>query len=723
MAALALTWYDLQFPAGFDHDQATGFTRLLAIRPRRGLFGQVAPIVCEVVGVPGGLRWRVGMTDRDAELLLPQLRTRLSSVAVRPVDDRGVPPLDWAVELRLDNRTRPLRTDIAEAVAAALLTAIGDVDDGEAVVLSWVVGSLLARPAVQRGEQLGLLADPLESEEATALRAKLAEPVLGVVGRIGAHAATVVRGAQLVEQVAGALELTRAAGVGFVVRYVGGRRAVRRLAGHRGPLWDWPCPLNAAELACVLGWPVGNPYLTGVAYRGHQQLPAATGNWVSDTAAAAAPAGRYRVLGRSTFPGREGLVHLPVADALHHLHVVGPTGAGKSVLLARLIDADMDAGRSVVVIEPKSDLIAAVADRIPADRIADVVLIDPTDRHHAVGIDVLGGPNPELSADRLVHVLRTLFRDAWGPRTEQVIYTAAVALARTRGTLVELPLLLTDPSYRRSVLEQAPDPIGTGPFWQWFDRLTERERANVVGPSLNRLAAFVGRRAIRGIVGQHSPRFQLGDVFARPRVLLVNLARGLIGPEAARLLGSLVVSQLWQTALAQAALPPQRRRPVMVYIDEFHDYVGGITVDFGDMLAQARSLAVGLTIAHQGLHQLDPTTRAGVLTNARSRVVFQTTGPDAQHLANALGGLTPDDLAALGAYHAYAALTLDGATGPPASIATLPPLPGRGTTELVRRRSREQWARPSSEVDAAILAARQTAPTLASLGQRPRQRP
>ena len=75
-----------------------------------------------------------------------------------------------------------------------------------------------------------------------------------------------------------------------------------------------------------------------------------------------------RVIGKATFPGRRALALSPT-DSLRHLHVLGPTGVGKSTLLLNLITQDMQAGRGVVVIEPKGDLIADVLERIPPERV------------------------------------------------------------------------------------------------------------------------------------------------------------------------------------------------------------------------------------------------------------------------------------------------------------------------------------------------------------------
>jgi hypothetical protein len=726
---VSLVWRSLTFPTGFDAAQALTWCRLLVMRPLHGWWRRPDPVVIEVSATrTTGLRWRIGTTPREAGLLVPQLRAQLAGIGTAPAD-RDLPDVTHVLELRLDCQTRPLRTDTAEAVAASALTAIGGVHGSEALVLSWLVGPWLARPAVAAGQPAGLFRPPLAAEEATAWRQKMTEPLLGVVGRIGVAAATPARGVQLAQRVLGALQLTRAPGAGFVTRRTSGTAGARRLVDVRVPVFGWPCHLAADELAVVLGWPIGNPHLADVSYRGHVQLPPPPRNTISEATAAKAPPGTYRVLGRATYPtSQPGLVHLPIGDAVHHLHVVGPTGTGKSVLLAHLIEADIAAGRSVVVVEPKADLVAAVLDRIPADRADDVVLIDPTDPTHAVGIDVLAGPNPELAADRFVHVVRSLWRESWGPRTAQVLHAGALTLARAGETLTELPLLLSDRTYRARLLAAHPDPLGTGPFWAWFDTLSKGEHASVVGPSVNRLSAFVGRSCIRAVIGQPSPRFALADaVTTERRVVLVNLARGLIGPESARLLGGLLLSQLWQATLARAGTPADQRPPVGVYVDEFQDYVTGLPVDFSEVLAQARGLGLALTLAHQGLHQLDAATRAAVLSGARSRIVFQTTSPDTDTRALAAvldrDRIAPADLAALGAFEAYATVMSRHRAHPPASIVTLPPSDPSGTTEAVREYSRAQWARPIADVDAAILARRHS-PRAASapVGRRPRRR-
>ncbi len=408
-----------------------------------------------------------------------------------------------------------------------------------------------------------------------------------------------------------------------------------------------------------------------------------------------------RVVGRASFPGRERSLALTPTDALRHLHLLGPTGSGKSTLLLNLIAQDMVAGRAVVVIEPKGDLIANVLERIPADRVDDVVLLDPTDTARPVGLNplALGGRSPELAADQLLGLLHSLYAPHWGPRTHDILGASLLTLARLPGmTLAALPLLLTDAAFRRRVIPYATDPIGLAPFWRAYEAWSEAERAAAIAPVMNKLRPLLLRPELRTIVGQTRQSFDLRRVFTERKVLLVNLNKGLLGPETSALLGSLIVSQLWQAILGRTDIAPERRHPVFIYVDEFQDYLH-LPLDLADALAQARGLGVGFVAAHQYLHQLGPAMRSAVLANAQSRVAFRLPSEDARLLA-ADSSLSTEDFQSLGAFQCYVQLVAKAAVQPWCSAATV--LPGKPISDpaVVRAASRAAYGVDRAEIEA-----------------------
>ena len=694
MKPVPLAWHRLRWPREVTPEQIVQVCRLLATATG-------PPVIIEAVGSSNMVEHRLALPEGRAGASIDQLRAAIPGLSVEALPTRPPMVMTHAVGLRLSTRRRPLRTDDQASVSRAILTALADVRRGERLALQWVLGRALTPMAVPnhleglgRESWLGaLLLAPLgpppaaDPEVRNALRAKQAEPGWWAVARIAVIAKTPSRERQLIRQVLGAVRSAEAPGVSFSVRLASAPGASRAHV----PRLFWPLRVNASELATVSAFPVG---MTG-------ELPVAMiGSRSVAPSAAIARAGR--VIGKATFPGRERPLALTPTDSLRHVHTLGPTGVGKSTLLLNLITQDMAAGRAVVVIEPKGDLVADVLARIPPERVGDVVLIDPTDIERPVGFNPLsrGGRSPELVADQLLGLFHSLYIAHWGPRTHDILGASLLTLARTPGmTLSVLPLLLTDAGFRRQVVPRVSDPIGLGPFWSGFEAWSEAERAAATAPVMNKLRPLLLRPEMRAIVGQTRRSFDLRRVFTERKILLVSLSKGLLGPETSGLLGSLVISQLWQAVLGRAAIQPERRHPVFVYVDEFQDYMH-LPLDFADALAQARSLGVGFVAAHQYLHQLDPAMRSAVLANAQTRIAFHLPGEDARVVAADSATLTPEDFQSLGAFQCYVQAVAKGAVQPWCSARTLPP--GKPISEVaaVRAASREAYGVDRAEVEA-----------------------
>jgi hypothetical protein len=311
----------------------------------------------------------------------------------------------------------------------------------------------------------------------------------------------------------------------------------------------------------------------------------------------------------------------------------------------------------------------------------------------------------ELIVEHVVGTLHNLYHASWGPRTDDILRSALLTLVGVPGmTLAEVPLLLTDPGFRRRLVGRIDDPIALGPFWGWFEGLSDAERSQAIGPVMNKLRAFLLRRRLRNVIGQAEPRLDLEQALASNKILLVPLAKGLLGEEAAALIGSLVVARVWQAVQRRAALAPEDRPVTFCYIDEFQDYLK-LPMSVADVLAQARGLGLGLTLAHQHLGQLPTALQEAVLANARSRVIFQTSAKDARTLAREIAPyLGPEDLQGLDAYEVVVTLSAGARIAPPATGRTVLPSAGAGRAAAVRIHSRTRYGRDRGEVEAAIRA-------------------
>jgi hypothetical protein len=403
--------------------------------------------------------------------------------------------------------------------------------------------------------------------------------------------------------------------------------------------------------------------------------------------------------------GMDGKTRLSISpgDSLLQTHIIGPIGSGKSTVMLHQILADIQAGRGVLVIDPKNDLVNDILARIPEHRDKDVVIIDPSDPC-PVGFNPFSyKESPTLVADAILSVFKEVFAENWGIRSQDVMSAALLTLAQVPdASLLWLPQMLTDEAFRLKVTANIHDKIGLEPYWAGFTGMKDTERRQEIAPVLNKIRQFLLRPGLRNVLGQANPKFRLEDLFNKNRIVLVPLNKGVIGSESARLLGSLIVGMVWTLALSRANIPQEQRHLVSVYIDELQDYLA-LPTNLSDALAQARGLGVSLTLAHQYREQLPPDIRAGIDANALNKIVFGLGVGDAKAMAAMAPELEPVDFMSLPRYQIYASFQSGGkATGWVQGKTLPPPAAIRQAVDL-RAKSMTEYGMPAEEIEREYL--------------------
>jgi hypothetical protein len=387
-------------------------------------------------------------------------------------------------------------------------------------------------------------------------------------------------------------------------------------------------------------------------------------------------------LGHAQVGGRS--IGLPVSDARHHLHLVGKTGTGKSTLIVHMVVDDVKAGRGAVVIDPRGDMINDVLDRLPAYVADRVHIIDPAQERSAY-FNPLEGDDPHLAVDNLVGIFSRIFQRHWGPRIDDTLRVSCLTLMQhANPTLSSVPPLLNDDAFRAQFTVGLDDPEGLHGYWQWYDSMNPPMRAQVIGPVLARLRAFLLRDFVRGVVGGPSSSFDMGQILDGG-LLLVRLPKGVLGEDTTRVLGSLVVARVWQAATARASQPEQSRKDCSLYIDECQNFLN-LPGSVADMLAEARGYRLSLVLAHQDLAQLPKDVAAAASANARTKVFFTVDPTDAKTLsAHTLPELDEHDLAHLDRHTAAARVVVNGRELPAFTFATRQPPPVIGEATAIRQ--------------------------------------
>lgn len=605
-----------------------------------------------------------------------------------------------ARQLRISHPTLSLKTDITEAVIRAGLAALTEDKSGTEMVIQIVLGRAYAPSLVPAN-----LADPnatwlqilfgdiqkASAESRKTVREKAEQHTFQAVIRIGI---TGENANNRLQSIISAFRVLESAGVRIHTEEI----KPHDLNSAHVP-WHFPLQLSVKELANFLLLPAGEEELPGTPGL-HPKLTLPP-HWYRN------PTNRQNdrsfAISMDTISPKR--LSISPKDSLEHTICLGPTGSGKSTAMLHLILADITAGRSVLVLDPKADLINDLLVRIPEKRMGDVVIIDPSDPCPC-GFNPLAFKdygNPSLIADAILSVLKEIFSDCWGIYTQDILTAALLTLVETENsTLLWLLPLLTDERFRQKITNKVKDRVALRPFWEQFEALRDTEKRQQISPVLNKLRQLTLRPGLRNILGQAKPKFTLTDLFYKRKIVLIPLNKGLTGGESARLLGSLIVGLTWTLALSRAGIPAEKRHIVSIFIDELQDYLS-LPTDLADALAQARGLGVGLTLAHQYRDQLPINIRSGVDANARNKIVFGLNSKDAKDMAAMAPELTAEDFMALPRYQIYASFQSNGKNVGWVQGKTLPPPPALRDAAELKAKSQATYGIPAEQIEEEYL--------------------
>ena len=204
---------------------------------------------------------------------------------------------------------------------------------------------------------------------------------------------------------------------------------------------------------------------------------------------------------------KDGRIGLTQPDRRYHFLTTGRTGTGKSTMLAHMIVQDLAAGRGLALLDPHGDLAEAVLPFVPKERQQDLVYLNPADLDYPIGLNVLqdgwAGTAPRhLVGDNLMTIFHKMFADSWGNRMAHLLHNTLLTLLENPGsTLLGITRLLTDNRFRATMVKRVSDPLVRNYWEREFVGFSERLRAEVVSPVLNKVGAFLTNQALRNILG------------------------------------------------------------------------------------------------------------------------------------------------------------------------------------------------------------------------------
>ena len=415
------------------------------------------------------------------------------------------------------------------------------------------------------------------------------------------------------------------------------------------PSWSFPYSLSVSDLACFMLLPIGEENISGVP-NVHPKLVALPLGYNANRKT-------QRSLAQ-TVESQPRPIQISAQAGKKHAVFLGSTGCGKTTAMSHLILSDIQSkNHSVVVVDAKGQLTHELLERAPTEHDEDIVVISPTSKR-IVGINPFEltkyGIEPEVIADYLLELFKGLYPEHFGIYSLDILSHSFLTLARIPNTsLVMLPSLLINQSFRNKLLRELKDPIGLESFWNWFELLSEAQRHQMLNPILNKFRQFLLRPQLRAMLGQTNPNFSLAEIFKSRKIVLIPLNKSIIGSESAKLIGSLITSMLWMLILRQSSVEPSKRQSVFIYIDETPSFLGIPNANLDEALSQSRQFNVGWNIGFQHLAQMSPQLKAGIESNVANKIVFGLNLDEAREMAKYTLEIDKEDFYSLPPFWAY----------------------------------------------------------------------
>lgn len=416
-------------------------------------------------------------------------------------------------------------------------------------------------------------------------------------------------------------------------------------------------------------------------------------------------------IGDNIYRGVRKKFYMKKSDRQRHFYIVGQTGVGKSWLLADMALQDIKAGHGVCFIDPH-DTYESILERIPKERVDDVIYFDPSMTDRPMGFNVMEcerEDQKDFVTSSIINLMYKLY-DPYktgiiGPRFEHAIRNVMLTVMSEPGaTFIEIVRCLTDQDYVKELLPKVKDPMVKRYWTDQIAQTSDFHKSEVLDYIVSKFGRFITNTMMRNIIGQSKSSFDFRKAMDEGKILIINLAKGTIGEENSAFLGLILIPKILIAAMSRQDIPEEKRKDFYLYVDEFQNFA---TQDFAVILSEARKYHLNLIVANQFISQMDDEVKNAVFGNVGTISSFRLGISDAGFLTKQFQPeFGEHDLLNLGTGEIYLKTMIDGTPKPPFSVkvaAVERKSPGNPKlAEAIKKLSSLKYGRPRSLVEAEI---------------------
>ena len=398
------------------------------------------------------------------------------------------------------------------------------------------------------------------------------------------------------------------------------------------------------------------------------------------------------LIGKATATtGESEEITIGEVDLRRHYQIIGQTGTGKSTLLLTIILSTIKQGYGLTFFDPHGSTIDKVLQCIPEKYIDKVRVVRIGDADNPVPLNIWDSDDP-WKEERNISDLCELFSNIFdphqngfvGPRYERWLSTfckASLAFLGRRTSFESIAVISQSQENMHKVSEAIYDryPELVETIQQEYGKDRSSDFQNTLNWYLCKFQRLTSVEQLRKTLGAGTNALDFSHSIDTNTVTLIDLASPVIGTQASRIVGTMLLMKLWNAAMSRN----NRGKTHMIMVDEASLFQ---TNPMPRMLAESRKFGLSMVLCHQHMGQLTPEIRDALEANSANFSAFRLSPKDAAGAAIRFDN--PDmqvGLTRLDAFTAITTLSVNGQQTKPFTLKTDKPKRQKKAAEISAR--------------------------------------
>lgn len=335
------------------------------------------------------------------------------------------------------------------------------------------------------------------------------------------------------------------------------------------------------------------------------------------------------------------------AQLNHHVHIVGASGFGKTVLISHIIKQRIEQGKGLLFIDLKSDMETLVKFSkyaAEAGRIDDLQIFSLSEKNMSIPYNLISDGTATQLRDRIVQSLNWS-EEYYKNQASSFLLKLLILLCWLRdhqdyrfhvGTILNCcsnVQVLIDFGNKVPMAEVKMKSIAQG----LVDFLKDKESFSSLQGLRTQIESIV-LSDFGDLVCSESEGINLFEAYTGSKIIFLFLDSRRYG-ETAKAIGKFILQDLKSTsARVDSELSKERRRPFSIIVDEFADLA---TEDFIGFLDRARSSKMSVVVAHQeicDLQRISPEFAGRLMGNTSTLYAFLQKRPESAEIISGMAG-------------------------------------------------------------------------------------